>query len=510
MLGQEFMRNALLAGTFIALACGVSGWFVVLRGQVFAGDALSHVAFPGALAAAAAGIDERVGLFAATIVVGARRSACSGAAARAPRGGRVALGRRRGDDTAIGTVFTFILGLGVFFLTRLSTSSAGGSGIQGAHTLFGSIFGLSGGEARLRRRSSPRRRWWRWRSPARCCSPRSPPRWRRARGVPTRLLGDRLRGAARGGRRRGHAGGRGAAAARAAGRSGGRRAPPAARAPFGGHRARGGLAVVAMWGGLALAYAIPSLPPSTAIVTIAVGIYYVAAPWRSGRGRRGGVRRRRAAPQVARDAAEREHGDDEQHRAGVLGERADDARGEAAGERGEPRRDRRRPGASSAPAQAHARRRRQRQRRRDGHRVVLQLVPGGVVAAHDHVAQVAGRARVQDAAGVVAGAVRGREVERGERHERDERADQHEQRAPARDGAGEQHHGRHGEAGADEDHAADAGADPRGALDRREHDARERRSQAPLRRGARRERARRRAPRARARPAPDLSSLPKP
>ena len=71
MLSQEFMRNALLAGTFVALACGVSGWFVVLRGQVFAGDALSHVAFPGALAAAAAGVDERVGLFAATVAVGA-------------------------------------------------------------------------------------------------------------------------------------------------------------------------------------------------------------------------------------------------------------------------------------------------------------------------------------------------------------------------------------------------------------------------------------------------------
>ena len=53
MLDQEFMRNALLAGTFVALACGVSGWFAVLRGQMFAGDALGHVAFPGALAAAA-------------------------------------------------------------------------------------------------------------------------------------------------------------------------------------------------------------------------------------------------------------------------------------------------------------------------------------------------------------------------------------------------------------------------------------------------------------------------
>ena len=33
MFSQEFMRNALLAGTFAALACGVSGWFVVLRGS---------------------------------------------------------------------------------------------------------------------------------------------------------------------------------------------------------------------------------------------------------------------------------------------------------------------------------------------------------------------------------------------------------------------------------------------------------------------------------------------
>ena len=33
IFSQEFMRNALLAGTFVALACGVSGWFVVLRGQ---------------------------------------------------------------------------------------------------------------------------------------------------------------------------------------------------------------------------------------------------------------------------------------------------------------------------------------------------------------------------------------------------------------------------------------------------------------------------------------------
>ena len=94
MFSQEFMRNALLAGTFIALACGVSGWFVVLRGQVFAGDALSHVAFPGALAAAAAGVDERVGLFGATIVGGrGDRRARAALVGGRPRHGRCGAGR---------------------------------------------------------------------------------------------------------------------------------------------------------------------------------------------------------------------------------------------------------------------------------------------------------------------------------------------------------------------------------------------------------------------------------
>src|SRR4029077_13726521 len=39
--------------------------------------------------------------------------------------------------------------LGLFFLTLFSFSSAGGAGIQAAHTLFGSIFGLGAGEAQV-------------------------------------------------------------------------------------------------------------------------------------------------------------------------------------------------------------------------------------------------------------------------------------------------------------------------------------------------------------------------
>src|ERR1700694_1712941 len=135
MFAHQFIRNALLAGSFIALASGAIGYFIVLRAQVFAGDALSHVAFTGALAAAAAGIDTRIGLFAATIVIA------------------VILGGlgegSHPDDITIGIVFAWILGLGVFFLALFSSGSGGGNGRLGGRTLFVSIFGLSAADARL-------------------------------------------------------------------------------------------------------------------------------------------------------------------------------------------------------------------------------------------------------------------------------------------------------------------------------------------------------------------------
>ena len=65
--------------------------------------------------------------------------------------GMGALGRRaRPDDVVIGGVFAWILGLGVFFLTLYTTHrSSGANGQAGVTVLFGSIFGLSGGDAVL-------------------------------------------------------------------------------------------------------------------------------------------------------------------------------------------------------------------------------------------------------------------------------------------------------------------------------------------------------------------------
>jgi zinc/manganese transport system permease protein len=135
MFAHEFMRNAFLAGTFVALACGLVGYFVVLRGQVFAGDALSHVAFTGALAAAAAGIDVKLGLFAGTVALAVAMGA---------------LGERaQPDDVAIGSVFAWVLGLGVLFLSIFTNSASGENGTAAVRVLFGSILGLSAADARL-------------------------------------------------------------------------------------------------------------------------------------------------------------------------------------------------------------------------------------------------------------------------------------------------------------------------------------------------------------------------
>jgi zinc/manganese transport system permease protein len=130
---STYMQNALVAGTGIAAACGLVGYFVVLRSQVFSTDALSHVAFTGALAALAVGIDPRIGLFGGTVAVA------------------VAIGvlgnKGRPDDVVIGTVFTAILGLGVLFLSIYSRAKGADNGVANVRVLFGSIFGLDHGQA---------------------------------------------------------------------------------------------------------------------------------------------------------------------------------------------------------------------------------------------------------------------------------------------------------------------------------------------------------------------------
>lgn len=136
LLDHPFMRHALLAGIPVAALSGLVGSFMVLRSQLFTGDALSHVAFAGALGALAVGFDPRLGLFVTTIAVA------------------IVLGllgnKGRADDVVIGTVFAWVLGLGVLALSIYTSSrSAGHNGTAGVNALFGSIFGVSAAQARL-------------------------------------------------------------------------------------------------------------------------------------------------------------------------------------------------------------------------------------------------------------------------------------------------------------------------------------------------------------------------
>jgi len=128
MLALEFMRSAFIAGGCIALAAGLVGYFVVLRNQVFTADALGHVAFTGGLGGVLAGFSILAGVFGSCIAVALAIGAFGG--------------RARGRDVAIGTVFAWVLGLGVLFLSLYTTARSATAGTLGVSVLFGSILGL--------------------------------------------------------------------------------------------------------------------------------------------------------------------------------------------------------------------------------------------------------------------------------------------------------------------------------------------------------------------------------
>ena len=258
---HPFFVNAFIAGTAIAAACGLVGHFLVLRAQVFTGDALSHVAFTGALAALAFGVDLRIGLFTLTVAIALLMGA---------------VGRRGlADDVVIGSIFAWVLGLGVFFLTVYTTSRSTGNGSAGVNVLFGSIFGISAAEARLATVIAvavcllliliARPLLFATLDAAVAA----------ARGVPVRLLGFAFLALV------------GATTAEAAQAVGallllGLLAGPAGTAqrltarPYRALGLSTAIAVADMWLGLGLSYAVPELPPSFAILAVSTAGFAVA------------------------------------------------------------------------------------------------------------------------------------------------------------------------------------------------------------------------------------------
>jgi zinc/manganese transport system permease protein len=261
MLSHPYLRDAFLAGSAIALASGVVGYFVVLRSEVFTGDALSHVAFTGALAALVAGVSLLFGLYAASVAVALAMAA---------------LGRRgRADDTVIGATFAWILGLGALLLTIYTTSARGTDATTGVSVLFGTIFGLSGAQAVADAAISLGVAAGVLLIARPLLFASIDESVARARGVPVGTLGFVFLGLV------------GASAAAASQAVGallllGLLAGPAGAAqrltarPYRALWLSVLIALVSVWAGLSIAYAFPRVPPSFGILAVVVGCYLLA------------------------------------------------------------------------------------------------------------------------------------------------------------------------------------------------------------------------------------------
>ncbi|MBD0737211.1 metal ABC transporter permease [Streptomyces sp. CBMA29] len=134
MWAYPFMVNAFRAGTVVAVAAAVTGWFMVLRRQSFAGHTLAVVGFPGAAGATLVGVSAAYGYFAFCV-------AAALVIATVPRAGRDA----DGAETALtGTVQAFLLACG-FLFTALYKGLLGGV----TSLLFGSFLGITTGQVWL-------------------------------------------------------------------------------------------------------------------------------------------------------------------------------------------------------------------------------------------------------------------------------------------------------------------------------------------------------------------------
>ncbi|SAK64616.1 ABC transporter permease [Caballeronia temeraria] len=124
MFEYDFMVNAFAASGIVAVLAGIVGYFLVLRGQTFAGHALSHVGFTGATGAVLLGMPPLWGMVGVTLAAGV---------------GMGALGERlSGRDVAIGVILSLSLGFGLLFLHFFTAYAT-----QATALLFGNVLGVS-------------------------------------------------------------------------------------------------------------------------------------------------------------------------------------------------------------------------------------------------------------------------------------------------------------------------------------------------------------------------------
>ena len=123
MFDYDFMRTAFVASGVAAILAGTVGYFLVLRGQTFAGHALSHVGLTGATGAAVFCLSPLAGLLGFTVIAGI---------------GMGLFGEKLAErDVAIGMMLSLALGLGLLFLHFYTAAAT-----QATALLFGNVLGV--------------------------------------------------------------------------------------------------------------------------------------------------------------------------------------------------------------------------------------------------------------------------------------------------------------------------------------------------------------------------------
>ncbi|MCK9916187.1 metal ABC transporter permease [Microbacteriaceae bacterium K1510] len=123
MFQYEFMINAFTAAGIVAVVSGLTGFFLVMRGQTFAGHALSHIGFAGATGAGLIGLAPLWGLVGFTVAAGLIMGWLSE--------------RLSTRDVAIGVVLALALGFGLLFLHYYTAFAT-----QATALLFGNVLAV--------------------------------------------------------------------------------------------------------------------------------------------------------------------------------------------------------------------------------------------------------------------------------------------------------------------------------------------------------------------------------
>lgn len=135
---------AVIAGTAIALLCGVLSVFVVLRRLAFIGHGISHAAFGGVGIAAVLGLTGAGSASSAAGYMAVVGAFCIGAALVIAV---VSARTRLREDTVIGVALVASMALGALLLHHHAQSGGGSGGASLEASLFGSILSVGPADA---------------------------------------------------------------------------------------------------------------------------------------------------------------------------------------------------------------------------------------------------------------------------------------------------------------------------------------------------------------------------